>query len=124
MYVITPATITSTGTHKCTGINDTIRLWINPTPRVVPINAKPVICYGGSTDITLNTPSIMTAGTINFDYTVSVTGGPGDIVGNTSPGNDLLPGQKLVFTYQNNSNRIQSVYYLITPSNDRLGMYR
>ena len=34
----------------------------------------------------------MTEGAMRFDYTVSVTGGPGVIVGNTAPANDLLPG--------------------------------
>jgi gliding motility-associated-like protein len=120
MYVISPATITGSGIQKCIGINDTIRLWINPTPRVVPVNVNP-ICYGGATNIVLNTPSVMTGGIINFDYTVSVTGGPGIIVGNTGPGNDLLPGQNISRSYQNNSDTIQSVYFYITPSNDFLG---
>jgi gliding motility-associated-like protein len=58
---------------------------------------------------------------INFDYFVTVTGTPGDIVGDTSPENNLLPGQKIIRSYQNNSDTLLSVYYLITPANDILG---
>ena len=115
MYVVRPATLDAHGAQRCIGINDTIRLWINPTPRVIPINSLPEICYGGTTDITLTTPTVMTKGIILFDYTVSVTGGPGIVVGNMSPGSNLVPGQQITWSYQNNSDTIQSVFFSITP---------
>ena len=55
---------------------------------------------------------------MRFDYTVSVTGGPGVIVGNTTPGANLLPGYTINLQYQNNSDILQSVYYSITPKNN------
>jgi len=105
-----------------------ISVTVNPTPRVIPINSKDNICDNrnaqialNSTDITLTTPSVMTSGVIRFDYTVSVTGAPGIIVGNTSPGSNLTPGQKITFSYRNNSDTIQSVFYFITPKVVGLG---
>jgi gliding motility-associated-like protein len=115
MYIITPALIDILGAQKCPGVNDTLRLWINPTPRATPINGKPEMCYGGLTMITLNTPTVMTKGDLRFNYTITVSD-PG-IVGNTIPLNDQAPGQQLIFSYQNNSDTINSVYYYITPTN-------
>ena len=85
---------------------------VNPTPRAVPLNSiKPAICYGGTSEITLTTPSVMTSGSIKFDYTISFTGVPGDITGNSNPENDKLPGDKLIFQYRNSAppSRIDSV---------------
>ncbi|MCJ7449331.1 MAG: gliding motility-associated C-terminal domain-containing protein, partial [Bacteroidales bacterium] len=115
MYIITPATTNILGVQNCPGINDTIRLWINPTPRVIPLNAKPAICSAESTEITLTTPTVMTKGVITFDYTVTVSGGPGDLVGSTDTVTGMTPGQKIVLPYTNNSDSIQWVDYFITP---------
>src|SRR5450759_5082740 len=57
----------------------------------------------------------MTSGEIRFGYTVSVTGAPGVVVGNTATVSNLLPGSIINLTYQNNSDILQSVYYSITP---------
>ena len=115
MYVITPAAINDKGIQRCPGINDTIRLWINPTPRATPINAVPEMCYGSSVSLTLNSPTVMTKGVIRFDYYSDVTD-PG-LVGTLPTGIDQPMGQKFTYTYQNNTDTIQSVYYHITPDN-------
>jgi gliding motility-associated-like protein len=107
----------------CIGLPVTAYVTVNPTPRAVPVNNDPVICYGGSTAITLTTPSIMTNGIIEFDYTVSVTGAPGIVVGNTAAATFLPVGHQVVFPYQNNSDTIQSVYYSITPKNVASGCF-
>jgi hypothetical protein len=75
MYVIRPSTTNILGEQKCGGINDTIKLWVNPTPRATPVNLSPAICYGDMTDIVLESPTVMTKGKIVYDYTVSVNGG-------------------------------------------------
>ncbi|HSL86956.1 MAG TPA: PKD-like domain-containing protein, partial [Bacteroidales bacterium] len=115
MYVVTPSTITQTGIQKCTGINDTIRLWINPTPRVIPINIRPAICYGDLTDITLTSPTVMTKGDIRFDYVVTSSGLPGDITGMFDPGSDVNQGDILAFRYRNYYDSVLSVFFTITP---------
>jgi gliding motility-associated-like protein len=106
------------------GPSKNITVTVNPTPRVVPNNIYPSICYVGTpqapvnTQIVLNSPTVMTSGAMRFDYMVSVTGGPGVLVGNTSPAVNLPPSYTINFTYQNNSDTIQSVYYTITPKVD------
>ena len=91
------------------GQGQDIAVTVNPTPRVIATNNVPEICYTGTqlapvnTQIVLTSPTVMTSGAIRFDYTVSVTGGPGVIVGNTAPATNLLPGSTINFSYQNNS---------------------
>lgn len=98
-----------------------VTVTVNPTPRVIPINLKPAICFGGTTEIVLTTPTVMTVpDAIRFDYTVSFTGVPGDVVGDATAGYNLLPGQKLMFTYQNSAppsrmDTVSSVLFAITP---------
>jgi gliding motility-associated-like protein len=114
--------VSPTGCSDGTARN--IVVTVNPTPRVVPVNLTPSICYTGTllapvnTQVVLTSPTVMTSGSIRFDYTVGVTGGPGVIVGNTSPAFNQLPGSTINFQYQNNSDTIQSVYYSIIPKVD------
>jgi gliding motility-associated-like protein len=98
-----------------------VTVTVNPTPRVIPLNdINPAICYGGTSEITLTTPTVMTSGEIKFDYTISFTGVPGDIAGNSAPANDLVPGQKLMFSYTNSAppsriDTVNSVLFAIRP---------
>jgi len=105
----------------CVGLPVPAAVVVNPTPRVIAINAEPTICYGQSTAITLTTPSTMTKGSVMFDYFVSFEGAPGDLVGNMAPRTDLLPGYFINYSYQNNSDTVLSVFYTITPKNNSLG---
>ena len=89
-----------------------ITVTVNPTPRATPVNVKPAICYAGDTQITLNSPTIMTSGEIRFDYTISI---PSGITGNSSPENDKTEGDVLSFHYRNYNDTVQSVYFSITP---------
>jgi gliding motility-associated-like protein len=103
-----------------------ISVTVNPTPKVIPNNLVPAICYTGTTlapvntQIVLNSPTVMAPGwgNVRFDYTVSVTGGAGIVVGNTESKVDLIPGSIINFTYQNNSPDLQTVNYLIIPKVD------
>ncbi len=121
-----PIVVTYTVTPKYNGCSDgpvqSITVTVNPTPRVIPINPnlKPdtSICFGTPTHIVLTSPTVMTSGSIQFDYTVAVSGGPGVIIGNTTPGSNLNPGYTINFPYQNDSDTIQSVYYSIIPKVD------
>ncbi|HUS86915.1 MAG TPA: gliding motility-associated C-terminal domain-containing protein, partial [Bacteroidales bacterium] len=114
-YVFKPALLDPYGNQKCPGVIDTVKVWINPTPRVIPVVLADKICFGESTEVELTTPTVMTHGLIRFDYTVSVTGLPGDVTGDTNPGNDLPPGYIIMFNYDNNTDTVQSVYYYTLP---------
>ena len=99
-----------------------ITVIVNPTPRVIPVNPnlKPdtSICFGTATNIRLTSPTIMTSGVVNFDYSVAVSGGPGVVIGNTSPATSVSQGYTINFPYQNNSDTLQSVYFSIIPKVD------
>jgi gliding motility-associated-like protein len=112
-----PLTVTYTVTPVSgAGCNDgpavDINVTVNPTPRATPANAKPAICYGDNTQITLNSPTIMTSGEIRFDYTISV---PAGVTGNSNPENDKTEGNVLSFIYRNYNDTVQSVWFSITP---------
>jgi gliding motility-associated-like protein len=102
------------------GPSQEIKVTVNPTPRVIPVNIKPDICPAGAsptnTQIVLTSPTVMTSGAMRFDYTITKT--DGFVIGNTAPGINKIPGDILSFGYQNNSDTIKSVYYHITPKVD------
>ena len=50
-YIVSPVTLDVNGNQKCFGINDTVEVWVNPTPRATPANNTPQICYGATTDV-------------------------------------------------------------------------
>jgi gliding motility-associated-like protein len=108
----------------CTGQTINAYVTVNPTPRVVvdPVSFKTDICdvrnANGSlnpTSVKLTTPSVMTMGVIRFDYTVSLSGLPGQVIGNTTPVNNVVPNTVLAFTYQNTTDTMQSVTYSVIP---------
>lgn len=104
---------------NCVGEPVSAFVVVNPTPRVIPVNALPVICSGESTSIRLTTPTTMTKGSITFDYSVAFEGLPGDITGDNAPGT-AYPENVFNKIYTNNSDTILSVFYTITPRNNML----
>jgi gliding motility-associated-like protein len=110
-YRITP--VSPTGCVD--GPTKIVTVTVNPTPRVIPINAKPAICYGGTTEIKLTSKTLMTQGVIQFSYTVSTSSAA--IVGNTSSDINLPVNYQIERSYTNTSDTMHSVFYHITPKN-------
>jgi gliding motility-associated-like protein len=121
MYIITPILLDNNGNQRCPGRNDTLWVWVNPTPRVIPVNLTDRICTNGLTDIELTSPTVTTKGQIQFDYTISRTGVPGNITGNSNFENDLSPGHRIRFNYANTTDTVHSVFFHITPKVTMLG---
>jgi gliding motility-associated-like protein len=128
-FSITPV---GPGVTFCTGQTITATVTVNPTPRVIPLNLKPDVCDIRNpnaslipTSVTLTTPSVMTMGVIKFDYTISVTGTPGDIIGTTTGTiTDIIPGSPsatLNYSYQNITDTVHTVSYAVTPKVVGLG---
>jgi gliding motility-associated-like protein len=97
-----------------------ITVTVNPTPRATPVNIKPAICFGGTTEIVLTSPTVMTSGIIKFDYDISFTGVPGDVVGNSASVDNKMQGDKLMFIYKNSAppsriDTLNSVLFAIQP---------
>ncbi|MFN2378917.1 MAG: PKD-like domain-containing protein [Bacteroidales bacterium] len=114
-YILSPFTLDVNGLQKCSGIRDTIEVWINPTPRIIPISSFDRICDDEMAVIELTTPTVMTHGQIRFDYSVVVTGGSGDVTGDTSPQVNLEPGHQIMTNFRNTSDTVQAVYYYTIP---------
>ncbi|MEZ5020997.1 MAG: gliding motility-associated C-terminal domain-containing protein [Bacteroidales bacterium] len=114
-YVVSPVTLDVNGNQKCYGIDDTVRVWVNPTPRATPMNNAPHICYGGTTDVVLLSPTVMSSGFNEFNYTISATAPTTVVAGNRTPLNSVAPGTHLQFPYTNESDTMQSVFFHITP---------
>ena len=114
-YIVTPATLDVNGNQKCTGINDTVRVWVNPTPRATPVNNAPHICYGDTTDVVLLSPTVMSSGINEFNYTITASDSTEVVGGNRAALNSVAPGTHLRFPYTNESDTMQSVFFRITP---------
>ncbi|MBE0673318.1 MAG: gliding motility-associated C-terminal domain-containing protein, partial [Bacteroidales bacterium] len=115
MYVFSPVLLDNGLNQKCPGINDTIRVWVNPTPRVIPVNDATRICSDDFTSILLTSPSVMTKGQILFDYTITKTVPEGSLNGNELGATGILPGHRIEFSYFNDTDTIQSVRYHVLP---------
>ncbi len=90
----------------------TFTVTANPTPRATPTNVKPAICFADVTEITLNSPTVMTSGDIRFDYTIGV---PSGVTGNSASSSGILQGGILSFQYRNYNDSVMSVLFYITP---------
>ncbi len=90
-----------------------VKVTVNPTPRAVPVNVSPAICYGDLTAIRLESPTIMTSGEIRFDYDISVPSGV--VAGDPDSGAGMRPGDILSLKYSNTNDTVQSVFFSITP---------
>ncbi|MDX9730020.1 MAG: PKD-like domain-containing protein, partial [Bacteroidales bacterium] len=110
-YIVTPVS----GVLCNDGPSKTIIVTIDPTPRAVPVNVDPDICYDEFTEIRLESPSVMTTGGIIYDYSISMTGVPGYITGNGLPATGVAEGEVLSFSYRNDYDSVLSVKYSIIP---------
>lgn len=107
----------------CIGESVTSTVTVNPIPRVIVADTISEICYGAEMSVLLTTPTVMTKGMVRFDYTVGITGMPGDVVGNTAPANNLSDNTLLTYAYTNSADSLNSVFYYITPQNHQSGCY-
>ncbi len=104
------------------GPSTDIKVNVNPTPKSRPVNLynfkqDSAICYLGTTDVLLTTPTVMTSGNIIFDYSASTTG-PGFVTGNFASRTGKVPGDTISRTYRNSADTLYSVYFRITPRVD------
>jgi gliding motility-associated-like protein len=121
MYVISPVLLDNNGNQKCPGTNDTIRLWINPTQRVIPFNDALRICSDAYTSITLTSPTVMTKGLVYFDYVITKTVVDSLLTGNSDTALMIFPDHHVEFRYFNHTDTIQSVKYHVVPRVTELG---
>ena len=90
--------------EKCTGINDTAYVWVEPTARLTVTPKQDTICNGDAVSITLNSPTVPTRA-VKFRY---ITEAPCGVI-NPATGSGL-----------NNDTTLTNI---ITNTNDRHNWY-
>ena len=112
VFTITPVGPAAT---NCEGLPIEARVTINPKPRLIAENMTPETCYNGLTEVKLTSPSVMTMGTIKFDYDISIAATPAVVAGNRALASNVDLNSVLSFRYTNESDVMQSVYFNVTP---------
>ena len=111
-FIITPYTRNAGDDgEKCTGINDTAYIWVEPTAvvRVTPRNDT--ICDGDQVSIVLSTKSVPTSYT-RFRYDVEA---PAGVTVTSGPQIGLPHGYVITDQIDNTTDSAQEVMFIVTP---------
>ena len=74
-FIVTPYTRQAgSETEKCTGINDTAYVWVEPTARITVTPKQDTICNGAQVNITLTSPTVPTRA-VKFRYVTEAPAG-------------------------------------------------
>ncbi len=80
-FIVTPYTRQAgSELEKCTGINDTAYVWVEPTARITVTPKVDTICNGAQVSITLTSPSVPTRA-VKFRYVTEAPAGVTVIAG-------------------------------------------
>ncbi|MGM0473888.1 MAG: gliding motility-associated C-terminal domain-containing protein [Bacteroidota bacterium] len=97
-----------------TSLDSVFRIYVNPSPRIEVSVVEDTICDGGTSTITVTSPTGLTSGEILFDYTIEDTSGPlTDISGQTTDNGASLGA--FTQTLDNHTDQVQWVEYRIHP---------
>jgi gliding motility-associated-like protein len=109
-YTVQPVSAAS-----CKGPTKVVELTIEPTVKVAPVVAQSALCGDGllATSITLNSPTVPSAGRISFNY--GATGSSPQISGFVPLASSLPTGYVIADRIVNNTNNPGTVTYSITP---------
>jgi gliding motility-associated-like protein len=101
---------TGPNTTYCVGVADTVRIYVNPTPRAIATVFRDTICNDTYDRITLTSPSVFASGATTFDYTSVVTGG---ITGNSAD-TDLPKGYDIEDLLHNPTTEFNAAPHVVT----------
>jgi hypothetical protein len=111
-FIVTPYSRNATDDgEKCTGVNDTAFIWVEPTVQVTLTPRYDTICDGDNVSITLTSPSNPTR-EIRFRYTHIPVAGVTVIPG--ADGN-LEPNFTITDQIDNSTDAAQLVQFIVTP---------
>ena len=111
-FIITPYTRKAgSELEKCTGINDTAYVWVEPTARITVTPKQDTICNGAQVSITLTSPTVPTRA-VKFRY---VTEAPAGVTVTPATGGPLDNNDILTNTITNTNDQAQLVRFIITP---------
>ena len=112
-FIVTPYTRNAGDDgEKCTGINDTAYVWVEPTAVVRVIPENDTICDGENTSIILSTKSVPTSYT-RFGYEVEAPAGVTVTI--NGPQNGLPHGYVIADKIDNATDSAQLVEFIVTP---------
>ena len=105
-FIVTPySRQAGSENEKCTGINDTAYVWVEPTARITVTPKQDTICNGAQVSITLTSPSVPTRA-VKFRY---VTEAPAGVTVAPANGTDLNNNDILTNTVSNTNDQAQLV---------------
>ena len=107
-YTITP--ISPVGCNDGPSVNVTVT--VNPTPRIFPVPSNSIQCDSTTTNITLQSPSTFTSGSVTFKYTATATGG---VTGFTASATGLPNNHVIADKLVNPTDAPQTVTYHVIP---------
>ncbi len=111
-FIITPYTRNAGDEgEKCTGVNDTAYVWVEPTARVTATPQQDTICNGDPVSILLKSPTVPTR-PVQFRY---VTEAPAGVTVTPATGGPLNDSTTLTNTITNSNDQWQLVRFIITP---------
>ena len=117
-FIVTPYTRQAgSETEKCTGINDTAYVWVEPTARITVTPKQDTICNGAQVNITLTSPSVPTRA-VKFRY---VTEAPAGVTVTPATGTGLNNNDILTNTITNTNDQAQLVRFIVTPYTRQAG---
>ncbi len=117
-FIVTPYTRQAgSENEKCTGINDTAYVWVEPTARITVTPKQDTICNGAQVNITLTSPSVPTRA-VKFRY---VTEAPAGVTVTPATGGPLDNNAVLVNSITNTNDQAQLVRFIVTPYTRQAG---
>ncbi len=114
ILIVTPYTLDNNGSERCTGINDTSTIWINPTP-VLSVSSDSRLCSNDSVSFDINRLNGMVSEGWFYDVSVSYPDGvSGDWTGGLSSLN--LTGPAVLTDHlMNTGDSVKTLTYSFTP---------
>ncbi|MFP4059343.1 MAG: gliding motility-associated C-terminal domain-containing protein, partial [Bacteroidales bacterium] len=112
--IITPYTrlAASDDVHCDNGIKDTVRIWVNPTPKIFASVDDTVYCNNSTVPFTLSSPTIATDSVL-YNLQVNISGVDGDVNGYVE--GTRLAIQDFADSLVNITPDVQTVTYAFTP---------
>jgi gliding motility-associated-like protein len=98
----------------CIGHADTAVVYVNPTPRVEIVVVEDTICDGTTSTITVTSPTVLTSGSVKYDFTIEDVSG---VIGDVSGQDEVLFQDPNVIeqTLTNHTDHYHYVEYRIHP---------
>lgn len=111
-FIITPYTVNNFGVERCSGLPDTVGIWVEPTARVAFSRDDDTICNHTRINIQLSTPNTPTRA-VKFRYTIEKDDASVDV--QPGSGSNISNNSFITDSITNPGNSAQRVLFIVTP---------